>query len=244
MATIKKLPAETARVEAVERALGILEAFEMGPSRMTLTELANRTSLYPSTILRLSASLIRFGYLHRDETGLFRLGPSLWRLGSKYARAFNLAEKVRPVLSRLGAEAKETAAFYVQDQKKRVCLFRINAARGIGDIVEEGAEFPMDTSASGMVLAAFAGGKEDIYARIRRAGYHASPGELDPESFAVAAPVLGMNNRFVGALSVTGPRMHFDKVSIKRFAKLTMAAARDLSAQLGATEQSMAEAHA
>ena len=37
-------------------------------------EVAERAGLYPSTVLRLAASLDRFGYLHRGADGLFRLG--------------------------------------------------------------------------------------------------------------------------------------------------------------------------
>ncbi|RTL67516.1 MAG: IclR family transcriptional regulator, partial [Hyphomicrobiales bacterium] len=67
---------ETQRVESVERALTILDAFGDGTPRLALGELAARTGLYRSTILRLAASLERFGYLNRDEDGAFRLGPS------------------------------------------------------------------------------------------------------------------------------------------------------------------------
>ncbi|WP_162165728.1 helix-turn-helix domain-containing protein [Roseomonas gilardii] len=57
------------RVEAVERALSILDAFSNETPRLSLAEIAARTGFYPSTILRLAASLDRFGYLHRGEDG-------------------------------------------------------------------------------------------------------------------------------------------------------------------------------
>ena len=41
---------------AVERALSILEAFGEADDELTLAELAKRTGLYKSTILRLSKS--------------------------------------------------------------------------------------------------------------------------------------------------------------------------------------------
>ena len=77
------------RVEAVERALTILEAFREGEEALSLAALAEKTGFYKSTILRLAASLERFGYLARTPTGLYRLGPSLWRLGSLYRRSFD-----------------------------------------------------------------------------------------------------------------------------------------------------------
>ena len=59
---------------------------------LTLAALAAATGFYKSTILRLAGSLERFGYLVREESGAFRLGPSLWRLGSLYRGGFDLGE--------------------------------------------------------------------------------------------------------------------------------------------------------
>ena len=108
------------RVEAVERALSILEAFGETRAELTLTEIAEETGLYKSTILRLAASLGRYGYLVRDDRGLFRLGPGLWRLGSSYRRNFDLDEFIRPVLRGLVNETGETASFSVRDGDERV----------------------------------------------------------------------------------------------------------------------------
>ena len=101
------------RVEAVERALTILDAFREGEESLSLAALAEKTGFYKSTILRLAASLERFGYLAREPNGLFRLGPSLWRLGSLYRRSFDLGEHLRPELRRLVEATTETASFYV-----------------------------------------------------------------------------------------------------------------------------------
>ncbi|MGO2393107.1 MAG: helix-turn-helix domain-containing protein, partial [Halomonas sp.] len=72
------------RVEAVERALTILEAFTDQERSLSLVTLAERTGLYKSTILRLIGSLERFGYIVREGDGTYALGPSLWRLGNLF----------------------------------------------------------------------------------------------------------------------------------------------------------------
>src|SRR5262245_25091856 len=84
------------RVEAVERALAVLDAFHADKPTMTLGEIASATGFYKSTILRLASSLERLGYLIREERGVFRLGPALWRLGSIYRAGFNLRAAIRP----------------------------------------------------------------------------------------------------------------------------------------------------
>lgn len=208
------------RVEAVERALAILEAFAEGGPRLPLAELARRTGLYRSTILRLAASLERFGYLHREEDGRFRLGPTLWRLGVRYQNAFDLADYVRPVLRELVERAGETAAFYVREGDRRICLYRVNSARTVSSHLEEGAELPLDRGASARVLVAFGGGKGELYEKVRGQGFHVSLGERDPETAAVAVPVFGPGQKLAGALGITGPRTRFDRAACARMARL------------------------
>ena len=70
-------------VAAVERALAILDAFTDQDSELTLAELAKRTKMYKSTILRLARSLESCGYLMRAEDGTFRLGSRL--LAARFA---------------------------------------------------------------------------------------------------------------------------------------------------------------
>jgi DNA-binding IclR family transcriptional regulator len=221
------------RVEAVERALTLLEAFgQSAEDQLSLAELAARTGYYKSTILRLSRSLERFGYLTRSPGGGFRLGPSLWRLGSRYRRDFDLGESVRPLLRRLRDALGETASFFVRDGELRVCLYRLNATRGIIHNLEEGAQLPLDKGAAGRVLRAYGGEAGEAYDVIRGQGYCLSRGERDPEIAAVAVPVLSADGALRGALAVSGPISRFDDDLVARSARLLGEVARELSHRL------------
>ena len=222
------------RVEAVERALSIVDAFSDGSARLPLAELARRTGLYRSTILRLAGSLERFGYLTRDDDGNFRLGPTLWRLGTLYQGSFQLADYVRPTLGHLVDEVGETAAFYVRESDRRICLYRQHAARLIRAHVEEGAELPLDRGASARILTAYTDGDSEFYERIRDEGYYVSVGERDPETTAIAAPVFRAGGAFVGALGVTGSRPRLTQAKLDSIREVLLAAAARLSKTLGA----------
>jgi DNA-binding IclR family transcriptional regulator len=220
------------RVEAVERALSIVEAFADGTPRLTLSALAKRTGHYPSTILRLCNSLQQWGYLQRDADGCFRLGPSLWRLGILYQNSFDLERYVRPVLQLLVAELGETAAFYVKEGNHRICLYRSYAKGAFGHHVEEGARLPLDVGASAHVLMAFNGAAGEKYERIRLDHFHVSHGERMRDAVAVAAPVLGTNNDLVGALSVIGPNHRMKNDTLTGCIKLIKESAIELSRTL------------
>lgn len=125
-------------VESVERALSLLDAFDMGDNGLALKDLAGRTGLNKATILRLSVSLEKYGYLKRDDDGSFHLGPSLWRLGSVYRHNLQLDSIVRPVLNKLVEKTNESASFHVLRGESGVCLYCVNPPRRMRDNVEEG----------------------------------------------------------------------------------------------------------
>ncbi|WP_282609156.1 IclR family transcriptional regulator [Pelagibius sp. Alg239-R121] len=217
------------RVEAVERALSILEAFGEDRRQSTLAQLAEETGLYKSTILRLSASLERFGYLTRDEAGLFRLGPSVWRLGSIYRRSFDLGERIRPELRQLVEETGETASFYVREAAERVCLYRENSRHPIRHHLDEGVRLPMDRGAAAHALRAFTGAQDEASDEIRSAGFYVSVGERNPDLSAVAVPLLGRDGHLRGALAVSGLTSRFAQAERTRSISLLKAASTRLS---------------
>ena len=197
-------PMSNDKVEAVERALTVLDAFRADRPTMTLGEIAAATGFYKSTILRLAASLERCGYLVREENGVFRLGPTPWRLGSVYRAGFNLGGTIRPELRRLVEASGETASFYVREGRSRVCLFRHNSPQSARHHLDEGAELPLNAGASAHVLVAFSDGRGSRSNAVQQRGYCISLGERDPQVAAVAVPVFDLGGQFRGALAISG----------------------------------------
>jgi len=225
------------RVEAVERALAILGAFDATQPRRTLAELAAATGLYKSTILRLAGSLEHCGYLLRQDDGAWRLGPALGRLGTVYRSGFDLADAIRPELARLVEATRETASFYVRDGDSRVCLYRQNSPQAARHHLDEGAQLPLTAGASARILMAFtapgdAPGDGDG-AAVRAQGHYVSLGERDPLVAAVSVPVFDGAGRFRGALAVSGLAARFDAPARDRALALLHAATARLKPALG-----------
>jgi DNA-binding IclR family transcriptional regulator len=215
------------RVEAVERALAVLNAFHADKPTMTLGEIASATGFYKSTILRLAGSLERLGYLIREERGMFRLGPALWRLGSIYRSGFHLGEAIRPELRRLVEATGETASFYIREGRSRVCLFRHNSPQSARHHLDEGTELPLNAGASAHVLLAFSDAKGPKAKAVRQRGYDISLGERDPQVAAVAVPVFDLAGEFRGALAISGLIGRFkEKVRQAALAQLSASADR------------------
>ncbi|AHL75331.1 IclR family transcriptional regulator [Stutzerimonas stutzeri] len=202
------------RVEAVDRAISLLEAFSSGKPSLSLRELAELTGMYKSTILRLSGSLEHFGYLSRDDRGEYCLGPALSRLALLSQR--DNASLVRPVLQRLVDETEETASFYVREGAERVCLFRANSRQEIRHHLEEGARMALNRGASGRILLAFSDESGEPFDAIRKNGFYISKGERAPDVAAIAIPVRAVNGGLAGALSVSGLRSRFTDDFVER----------------------------
>lgn len=204
-------------VDALERAFKLLECFDRQGEPLSLAELSRRSGLYKSTILRIAVSMDRYGYMVRQSDGRFRLGPTLWRLGSQYLTQFDLAELIRPELKVLVEATTETASYFVREGNTRVCLYRQNSPRAVRHHLVEGQRLPLEVGAIGKLFRAYCDDLEGDPA-ICEAGYATSQGERDPDIAAVAVPILDSTGKIRGAMSVSGLITRFNET--KRAAAL------------------------
>lgn len=229
---------EKTGVAAVNRALGILSAFDGEAEPLTVSELSRRTGLYKSTALRLIDSLKAHGYINHLPDGRYQLGPMLLRLGAMYQRAGRMDERIVPVLERLVTEGSESPSFYVRnDAQTRLCLFRVDSQHSTLDRVKTGALLPLDRGAAGRVFLAFDDQPAlptELAEEIRAKGYAVSFGETDPDCAAVAAPVFDHRGSIVGVLSVSGPLDRFTETHVNEQIRHLLPAAGSLSKAFGA----------
>lgn len=138
MATIIKDRPALEGVAAAERALELLTCFRTGDKALTLVEIAGRTGLVKSTIMRLAVSLERYNLIVRLHDGRYQLGSGVVRLGTIYQDSIDLEQHIMPVLAKLAAETQETATFYVRHGDVRLCLFRVNSPNSLRLDVQPG----------------------------------------------------------------------------------------------------------
>lgn len=213
----EKLKHTKSGVESVERALRLLEAFNMGDNGLALKELAQRTGLNKATILRLSASLEKFGYLTRDYDGIFHLGASLGHRSSVYRDNLQLGNIIRPALVELVEKTNETAAFHVLRGNSSVVLYCENSKRRMRYHIDEGEINPLNLGSSGKVLEAFVNPKTSQSKIIQDQGYYISYGERDPDIAGITVPILGRDSELIGVISLSGLISRFTDENIETF---------------------------
>jgi DNA-binding IclR family transcriptional regulator len=214
-------------VAALDRAIAILSAFTADDRSLSLAEIAARTGLYKSTILRLAGSLLRAQLLDRLENGRYRIGPAAFRLGALYQRSVAAADILLPVMRDLADHSTESVAFYVRAGAVRTCLYRVESKHPIRYTVREGDVLPLGAGSGGRVLSAFSGEAGEPYETIRKTFHFISIGDRDPETAGVSAPVFGTGGLLLGALTLAGPRSRVDRAVLQGMVRpLLQAAAR------------------
>ena len=222
-------------VAVLDRAFALLGAFGITDARLTLTELARRTGLYKSTVLRLLGALEHGGYIRKTPEGLYAIGPEPLRLAAVYQGSFAVAHVIEPLLNQLSMTSGETASFYIRRDTQRVVLFRAEPPRAVRFSIRVGEAFRLDQGASGKVLIAFAAGISA--AQGRSPLWRASYGERDPETASLAVPIFGVMGELQGALTLSGPRSRMVPPEVMaRNCGLLLEAARKAAAPLGGDE--------
>lgn len=196
-------------VKSVERALSILVAFREGERELPLREIAARTKLNKATVLRLICSLERHGFMLRLGDGKYALGPAPFHIGRVYQRSFHLADHVMPILRDIVQNTAESAAFYIRNGDRRICLHKVESSEAMLHVAfREGDALPLDGS-SGPVLRAFANEEGEDMAQIRADYYNVSMGQRHPEITSLACPVFRTGQEIAGSLSMSGPTSHY-----------------------------------
>lgn len=216
-------------VAAVDRALSVLKSFREGDATLSLADLAERTNMAKSTVLRLLASLQHFGLVQRVDERRYMLGREIAWLYGVYIGSFSLETAVLPVLRELVEKTGESTAFHIRQGDKRLTLFRVDSLQLVRDHGRAGDIFPLDRGSGGRVLLAFSGSKGAIYDKIRREGHAALVGDRTPELAGISAPVFKAGGELVGAVTLTMPTMRYSE----RHVPAVKRAAREISSRLG-----------
>ncbi|MBP2666198.1 MAG: IclR family transcriptional regulator [Firmicutes bacterium] len=237
----------SAGLRTLERGLDILDIFSGGATKLTLTEIAAKINLSPSTASRLLNTLLNRGYLSRDaETKKYVIGSHALRLNASSFRTFDLRPLAEPIMRRLAERYNESITLYVALDGQRVCIDRVETTHALRHVVNVGDRLPLDRGAGGKVLLAWLSAEERKtlgsivekvsvaeLAQIRKRGYAISMGERDQGVGAIAAPVFDAEGRIQCSLSLSAPVVRLDREGFERMVPDIVEAALQISTGLG-----------
>jgi IclR family transcriptional regulator, KDG regulon repressor len=248
------------RIQAIERAVSILNAFSPEDPELGVTELAERLGLHKSTVHRFMVNLDAAGLVERTpRTGRYRLGLRIFELGGLVMQQMNLWDEALPFLEGLVHDTGETGHLAVLDGGEAIYIERVEARRALRVPSAIGRGYPAHATNLGKVLladlprervaqivderglAAYTPhtitdleGLEAELERIRALGYAVDNEEYDEGLRCIGAPVRDHSGHVVAALGIGGPVTRITPDRVGELAELVMTAARGLSRRLGA----------
>ena len=142
-------------IQSIDRAIRVLFALQ-GARRMTLSELAGRLELPPSTVHGIVRTLVAQGMVVQEHGfGRYQLGPAVLRLGSVYLDTLELRSKAIPWaedLARRTGCAVRTGVLLLDDV---VIIHHEPRPDGSRQMPEVGIVIPAHASALGKAILAF-----------------------------------------------------------------------------------------
>ena len=140
-------------IAGLEKGLQVIEAFDQERSRLTISEVAQRTGLTRAAARRYLITLAHLGYV-RHEQKLFSLTPMVLRLGQSYLHSARLPRIVQPLLYRLAASLQEAVSAGVLDDDQLVCVAAVSGGRLVSTTLQPGTRVPAFCTANGRMLLA------------------------------------------------------------------------------------------
>jgi DNA-binding IclR family transcriptional regulator len=143
-------------IQSVDRAIRVLTALQ-GARRMSLSELAARLDLAPSTTHGIVRTLVEHGMVVQERgSSRYQLGPAVLRLGNVYLDTLELRSKAIPWaedLARRTGLAVRTGVLLIDDV---VIIHHEPRPDGSRQMPEVGIVIPAHASALGKAMLAFA----------------------------------------------------------------------------------------
>lgn len=140
-------------IAGLDKGLQVIEAFDQERSKLTITEVAERTGLTRAAARRYLITLVHLGYA-RQQDKLFWLTPKVLRLGQSYLHSARLPRIVQPLLYRLAYSLGEAASAGILEDGQLVCVAAVSAGRVVSGTLQPGTRVPAFCTANGRVLLA------------------------------------------------------------------------------------------
>jgi DNA-binding IclR family transcriptional regulator len=242
-------------IQSVDRAMALLRLLGARGGELSLSDFVRATGLHKSTTHRLLASLQEAGLIGRDAaTGRYELNLELVALAGVVLGRLEVLRIADPHLRRLADVTEKTVNLAIRHQHDVVNVEQIPGPRILRSFDWLGKRTPLHLGAASKALLAHLTDEELAahldYANaqaanldpagfwaemreIRRRGVAVNRGELEPDVYAVGAPIFGADARPRASISVAGHREEYGDAQIGGLEELVIDTAEAVSRQMG-----------
>lgn len=248
-------------VQALERGLNLL-AIIAEADGLSLTNIAQRAGIAPSTAHRILHTLKIGGFVQYDEArGGYLIGVQAFRIGSAFLRNRKLVDVGRSAMRELMAATGETVNMGIEIEGQVVFVAQVESHQAIRAFHRPGGRGPLHASSLGKAMLASLP-DDEVARRLHQAGLRrftvrtvVDPDALladlaavrrrgwsiDNEEHAdglrcVGAAVHNEHGDVIGAISISGPTVRLTDERLGELGPMVKRAASEITRRVGGTE--------
>lgn len=248
-------------VQAVERAIDILESVAAEQNGRNLTEISSDTGLHKSTAYRIIMTLMRRGYLVKGDNGNYKIGHKMIETTSYYISELDLHTEARPYIAEINSYLGLDGYLGILDGDTVVYIEKISGA-GVRKLFSQvGMRIPAYCSSLGKCLLSGLSGEElekvmkdcsfirftpttitDMkslhreLSDVRARGWAIDDEEYERGHRCIGAPIYDYKGDIVAAISASGDKHVLGDDRIDEIAEYVKKAAAEISEKMGYVE--------
>lgn len=249
----------TEPLKSVEKALQILEAFDITHPELSVSELEEILSLPKVSIYRFVRVLLKRGFLMQNpETRKYRLGIKVFELGSLVLKDMELRKVAFPLIEELSRKSGETVHLGVLDGHEAVSIEGAESGYSLRTSLPIGKRVYLHSTGIGKAIFAFLSEEEraaivkdkglprlteqtitdpDVLQqeldKIQSEGYAIDNEENESGIRCVAAPILDSSQHVIASVSISGPTIRITHEKVPELANMVVKTCRQISQALG-----------
>jgi IclR family transcriptional regulator, acetate operon repressor len=243
-------------VQALERGLNLL-ALIAEADGLSLTSIAQRGGLSPSTAHRILNTLKVGGFIQYDDTRGYLIGVEAFRIGSAFLRNRKLVDAGRRPMRELMEMSKETVTLGIEIEGHVVFVAQMESHHAIRAFHRPGGRGPLHASSLGKAMLAAmaddtvgrltgaslprfttktlvdAGALRAELSTVRQRGWAIDDEEHAEGLRCVGAAIYNEHGEAIGAISVSGPTVRMTDARLEEFGPMVKRAALEVTARVG-----------
>ncbi len=245
-------------MQVLDRTIAVLHAIADSDTDLAAVEIARRLRLHKSTVHRLLVVLEHYRLIKKGPDGAYQLGTSLIELGDRATARLNLSERAEPFLRELTNQTGEGAHVTILSGAEMLSIAHVEGRWNLQSLTRTGLRTQIHCTAAGKAVLAFLPDEvcDEVIARlslkrntrrtivkpaaikmelmrVRGAGYAVDDEEFEEGLRCVGAPVFDHRGHVVASISMAAPVFRLKKERIPHVARIVIAAAQGMSADLG-----------
>ncbi len=238
------------------KGFAILEILSNHESPMGVTDIAREMGTTKSGVHRLLQVMREAGWIRQNDYGHYECSLKIWELGQRLAGRIDLLRLAGPAMRQLARQTEETVHLSILDKTEVLYLEKLESPHPVRAFTRVGGRAPAYCVATGKALLAYADEETVLECaqnietftdfsissleelrreleEVRQRGYAINLGQWRGGVRGLAAPIRDLHGNAVAAIGVAGPADRLSKTTLRDIAPLVMAAAREVSRELG-----------